>query len=142
MDAGHKRSDSLRIQAARFTTAGIAAAVIDLVVTWVLQVAFEVLGTVGARTVGWVLGTLFAYYLNRRWTFSARGSKRTFSATMLVYVLTYAVNITLYRLLFPVLDEQLELNVNVSLLVAFIVAQAVVTVLNFVVQRWLIFRRG
>ncbi|WP_268876442.1 GtrA family protein [Corynebacterium yudongzhengii] len=130
------------MQAARFTTAGIAAAVIDLVVTWVLQVAFEVLGTVGARTVGWVLGTLFAYYLNRRWTFSARGSKRTFSATMLVYVLTYAVNITLYRLLFPVLDEQLELNVNVSLLVAFIVAQAVVTVLNFVVQRWLIFRRG
>lgn len=107
-----------------------------------LQVAFEVLGTVGARTVGWVLGTLFAYYLNRRWTFSARGSKWTFSATMLVYVLTYAVNITLYRLLFPVLDEQLDLNVNVSLLVAFIVAQAVATVLNFVVQRWLIFRRG
>lgn len=111
-------------------------------ITWLLQIGLDLTGTLTARTVGWVCGTLFAYYLNRRWTFGAKASKRRFSATMAVYALTYGANIAIYESLFPLLDNRVGLNMNISLVIAFVIAQAVATILNFIVQRAVIFRQS
>lgn len=97
------------------------------------------MGDVAARTIGWVLGTMLAYVINRRWTFRARFSTRRFGATMLTYLLTYGVNILIYRAVFPPFDSAMD--VNLALLLAFVVSQTVATVLNFLVQRFLIFRK-
>lgn len=130
------------MQAARFTTSGVAAAILDLAVTWLLQIGVGITGTLVARTAGWVCGTLLAYYLNRRWTFGAKASTRRFSLTMVVYGLTYLANIAIYEALFPFFDNRIGLNMNISLVLAFIGAQAVATILNFVIQRAIIFRRS
>lgn len=124
----------------KFTVAGGVAAVVDLTVTWVLQIGLDVLGDFWARTVGWVLGTVLAYAINRRWTFRAGFSKRRFGATMTTYLLTYGVNIVLYREILPLLES--SVSATVALVLAFIVSQAVATAINFLVQRFLIFRRG
>lgn len=126
------------MQAGRFAVAGGVAAVIDLAITWTLQVGLEIAGGYWARTIGWVIGTVLAYLINRRWTFGAPASKRRFGATMVTYALTYGVNIAIYRILFPWLDDLV--NINIALILAFIGAQAVATTLNFLIQRWLIFR--
>lgn len=60
---------------------------------------------------------------------------------MAVYALTYGVNIALYEAVFPFFDHQVGLNMNISLLLAFVAAQAVATTLNFIIQRAVIFRR-
>ncbi|GAB3947641.1 hypothetical protein GCM10028828_20050 [Corynebacterium tapiri] len=78
--------------------------------------------------------------MNRRWTFGAKSSKRRFSATMLTYVITYVANVWIYRRIFALLID--DMGKNLALLLAFMVAQAVATVVNFGVQRLVIFRRA
>ena len=112
---------------------------VDLAITWVLQVGLELVGGYVARTIGWVVGTVLAYLINRRWTFGAAASKRRFGATMAIDLLTYGANIAIYRITFPWLDQ--FMNINLALILAFVLAQAVATTVNFLVQRWIIFRQ-
>lgn len=97
-------------------------------------------GDVASRTVGFAVGTLVAYLLNRRWTFNARASKRRFVAVFATYAMTYAINILLYRWAFPFFDHTLDWPSSWALAVAFVIAQGTATLINFFVQRWLIFR--
>ncbi|WP_281279427.1 GtrA family protein [Corynebacterium tapiri] len=119
---------------------GVAAAVLDLALTWLLQVGLGVFDDFWARSAGWLAGTVLAYKMNRRWTFGAKSSKRRFSATMLTYVITYVANVWIYRRIFALLID--DMGKNLALLLAFMVAQAVATVVNFGVQRLVIFRRA
>ena len=138
VEAARKDSDSLQVQAGRFAFVGTISAGLDLVITWVLQIGLELLNDVGARTVGWAFGTLFAYFFNRRWTFRVKASTSRFTATMVLYGVTYVANIFIYRRAFPFFDAHLDSNI--ALLLAFILAQGTATLVNFLVQRWLIFR--
>lgn len=140
LEAGRKKSDSLHVQAGRFAFVGAISAGVDLAITWLLQIGLGLVGRVGARTIGWGIGTLLAYFLNRRWTFGASASTRRFTATMLLYGITYLANITIYRRAFPLFDD--HLNSNLALLLAFILAQGTATLVNFLVQRWMIFRKN
>lgn len=45
------------------------AALIDVSLTWLLQIGFGLLSADPARAVGFIIGTWAAYLLNRRWTF-------------------------------------------------------------------------
>ena len=92
--------------------------------------------------MGFFFGTLTAYLLNRRWTFRAQPSKRRFAMVALTYALTYAVNIVIYRWAFPFFDHTLDWRSTYALVAAFILAQGTATVINFFVQRWLIFRNA
>lgn len=136
------KSNSLRGQSTKFAITGGISAVIDAGLTWVFQIALALLGNIEARSVGFFFGTLTAYLLNRRWTFRAQPSKRRFAMVALTYALTYAVNIVIYRWAFPFFDHTLDWRSTYALVVAFILAQGTATVINFFVQRWLIFRNA
>ena len=56
--------------------------------------------------------------------------------------ITYAVNIVIYRWAFPLFDHTLDWRSTYALVAAFILAQGTATVINFFVQRWLIFRNA
>ena len=135
-------SNSLRGQSTKFAITGGISAVIDAGLTWIFQIALALLGNIEARSVGFFFGTLTAYLLNRRWTFRAQPSKRRFAMVALTYALTYAVNIVIYRWAFPFFDHTLDWRSTYALVVAFILAQGTATVINFFVQRWLIFRNA
>ena len=136
------KSNSLRGQSTKFAITGGISAVIDAGLTWIFQIALALLGNIEARSVGFFFGTLTAYLLNRRWTFRAQPSKRRFAMVGLTYALTYAVNIVIYRWAFPFFDHSLDWRSTYALVAAFILAQGTATVINFFVQRWLIFRNA
>ena len=136
------KSNSLRGQSTKFAITGGISAVMDAGLTWIFQIALALLGNIEARSVGFFFGTLTAYLLNRRWTFRAQPSKRRFAMVALTYALTYAVNIVIYRWAFPFFDHTLDWRSTYALVAAFILAQGTATVINFFVQRWLIFRNA
>ena len=136
------KSNSLRGQSTKFAITGGISAVIDAGLTWIFQIALALLGNIEARSVGFFFGTLTAYLFNRRWTFRAQPSKRRFAMVALTYALTYAVNIVIYRWAFPFFDHTLDWRSTYALVAAFILAQGTATVINFFVQRWLIFRNA
>ena len=136
------KSNSLRGQSTKFAITGGISAVIDAGLTWIFQIALALLGNIEARSVGFFFGTLTAYLLNRRWTFRAQPSKRRFAMVALTYALTYAVNIVIYRWAFPFFAHTLDWRSTYALVAAFILAQGTATVINFFVQRWLIFRNA
>lgn len=133
-------SNSLYAQSAKFAITGGISAVIDGSLTWLFQIVLGLFGDVTSRTIGFVFGTLTAYLLNRRWTFNAQASTSRFVAVAATYALTYVVNITAYKYLFRVFDTQFDWPSSWALWAAFAVAQGCATIINFLVQRWVIFR--
>ncbi|OKH85888.1 hypothetical protein EB75_16480 [Mycobacterium sp. ST-F2] len=120
-------------QAWRFVVTGGLSAVVD----YSLYVAFMALGVPRdfAKALSFVAGTTTAYLINRRWTFQAPPSKARFAAVILLYAVTFAVQVGINH----VCAIQFE-GRSWGIPVAFVIAQGTATVINFVVQRTVIFR--
>ena len=127
-------SVDLKTQLIRFVATGALSAVFDFGLTYFLQ---HVVGTSPgwAKAFGFVLGTTIAYLINRRWTFRAEPSTARFIAVVALYLVTFGVNVGLYSWLSHLWEETALYSA-----IAFVIAQGVATVINFVVQRAVIFR--
>ena len=128
----------LHTQLLRFVITGGLSAVVD----FGLLVALMNLAGLDhntAKAISFVAGTTTAYLINRRWTFKSDGSKRRFAAVVLLYGLTFVLQVGLFAVLFPwVLG--LSGSQTLAQVVGFVIAQGVATTVNFIVQRGLIFR--
>lgn len=128
----------LHTQLIRFVLTGGLSAVVD----FGLLVALMNLAGLDhntAKAISFVAGTTTAYLINRRWTFQSDGSRRKFAAVVLLYGLTFVLQVGLFAVLYPwVLG--LSSSQTVAQVVGFVIAQGVATTVNFVVQRGLIFR--
>jgi putative flippase GtrA len=129
---------ALHTQLVRFVITGGLSAVVD----FGLLVALMNLAGLDhntAKAISFVAGTTTAYLINRRWTFQSDGSKRKFAAVVLLYGLTFVLQVGLFAVLFPwVLG--LSGSQTIAQVVGFVIAQGVATTVNFIVQRGLIFR--
>ncbi|TYR19629.1 GtrA family protein [Corynebacterium urealyticum] len=135
-----KDNIGLNQQIFRFILTGGLSAIVDFGSTAIFTFLFGFSDTV-AKTIGFILGTLTAYMINRRWTFNAAPSTKRFVITMATYALTFAVQVGLYKpLLIPLLESQTTFSPLVVRLISFVIAQGTATVLNFLIQRFVIFR--
>lgn len=125
---------SLGIQVWRFIVTGGFSAIVDFGLYILLNVVFGVQLDL-AKTLGWIAGTTTAYLLNRRWTFQAPPSTARLAAVWVLYITTFVVQVGINHILVVALDESWWQKP-----VAFVIAQGTATVINFVVQRAVIFR--
>ncbi|WP_156370579.1 GtrA family protein [Nocardia arizonensis] len=124
----------LKTQIIRFTVTGGLSAVVDYGLYLFLKIVVG-LPTSGAKAISFVAGTTTAYLINRRWTFQAPPSRARFVAVVALYATTFGVQVGINQLMVNVLGER-----PWQLTVAFVIAQGTATVINFAVQRLVIFK--
>jgi len=124
----------LKTQIIRFTVTGGFSAIVDFGL-YVFLLKVVGLPVPVAKSIGFVAGTTTAYLINRRWTFQAPPSRARFLAVVALYATTFAVQVGINQLMVHLLGED-----PVPVAVAFVVAQGTATVINFVVQRLVIFK--
>ncbi|MCB0939914.1 MAG: GtrA family protein [Mycobacterium sp.] len=141
-DTGPVAPLSLKTQVVRFVVTGGLSAVVDFGLYVLLlrlglrdAVIFGIPGVNVAKTISFIAGTTTAYLINRRWTFQAAASKARFIAVIVLYALTYGVQVGINYLLYLKFQGQ-----PWGVPVAFVIAQGTATVINFIVQRAWIFR--
>lgn len=125
---------SLATQIWRFVVTGGFSAVVDFGLYLVLYKGLGMQPDL-AKTIGWMAGTTTAYLLNRRWTFQAPPSRARLAAVWALYITTFVVQVGLNHLFLRVFDYS-----PTGVVVAFVIAQGTATVINFVVQRAVIFK--
>ncbi|ORW14876.1 hypothetical protein AWC18_20500 [Mycolicibacter nonchromogenicus] len=125
---------ALSTQVWRFLVTGALSAVVDFGLYLLLYLGAGVPVDI-AKAISFVAGTTTAYLINRRWTFQSAAHAGRFVAVMVLYALTFGVQVGINHVCLAVLDYQ-----RWALPVAFVAAQGTATVINFVVQRTLIFR--
>lgn len=133
----------LATQLTRFVVTGVISAVVDF---GLLAVGMRAgLDPTTAKAISFVAGTTTAYLINRRWTFQAEGSKRRFAAVVVLYGLTFVLQVGIFSWLYAWLvgrgyGPAQGSWLNAAQIIGFVVAQGVATSVNFVVQRSVIFR--
>lgn len=126
-------ADRLSTQLRRFVLVGGVAFLVDLG-------SYQALLALGlwvhlAKALAFIAGTSTAYLINRRWTFQGKGGGAEYASIMALYGITFAVQVGMNALMLVLLPP-----FHGEFTCAFVVAQAVATVINFIVQRTVIFR--
>ncbi|WP_163727912.1 GtrA family protein [Mycolicibacterium psychrotolerans] len=124
---------SLTTQIWRFVVTGGLSAIVDFGLYVALLAAGLHVNV--AKTLSFIAGTTTAYLINRRWTFQAPPSRARFIAVVALYAVTYAVQVGINYVFYMQFEDQ-----PWRVPVAFVIAQGTATVINFIVQRAVIFR--
>lgn len=121
--------------ASRFLIAGSATVCLDaLVYSFMLQFGLPI---DPSKAIGFLMGTVFAFFVNREWTFRAeRHGNRQFAAFAMVYGSGILVNSTTNRILIELIGKE-----PTHLIVAWFFATSASASWNYLGMRQFVFTR-
>lgn len=122
-------------QLVRFVLIGGFCALVDSGIYWLLLQADAWVHL--AKAVSFIAGTTTAFFLNRRFTFNAgsSGGAGQVGGFVLLYTVTFFVNVGVNALALNLLPES-----RWQVALAWVIAQGMATVINFVMLKWVVFR--
>ena len=89
-----------------------------------------------SKSIAFLVGTLFAYFTNRFWTFGYKGHRaRSAMRFMLPYSMTLSANVAVNALMLKFLD-----GIPGAFYQAFLIATGVSAILNFIGMKLFVFR--
>ena len=89
-----------------------------------------------AKALGFIVGTVFAYFANKLWTFeSAKGGRSVFVMFMALYLTTLLINVGINSGVITALGDA-----ELVLLLGFLAATGTSATLNFIGMRMIVFR--
>lgn len=133
MSLSTSSSSSIRTQSQRFLLVGIGTLLLDYACyRGLLALGVDISP---AKAAGFLVGTTAAYLANRAWTFSSRGGASTVLSFIVLYATTLVLNVATNALLVAWLEGR-----ALVIEVAFLVAQALTSLANFLGLRYFVFR--
>lgn len=125
----------LRRQLMIFLVVGSSTVLVDFV-SYRLLLSLLGMSLDSAKTLSFILGTVYAYLANRRWTFNhAAEMRKTILPFLGVYACSLGLNVGTNAFCF-----QLLTGIPYALTVAFLVATGVSAAFNFIGMKLLVFR--
>jgi putative flippase GtrA len=126
-------NSGLMRQVTRFVGFGVLSAAVDFGV-------YQGLLSLGAYTdvakgTSFILGTITAYLLNRRWTFDSAGGTAPAIRFAALYTTTFFVNVAMNSLMLHALTGH-----RFAVPIAWVIAQGITTAINFILLRLFVFR--
>lgn len=125
----------IKRQLVTFLIVGALTVLVDFM-TYRGLIEFQVMGVNMAKATGFLIGTLFAYFANRFWTFGHNshvpGSALRFSA---LYATTLGANVLINALALNLLADM-----AIAFQLAFLLATGVSACLNFLGMKFLVFK--
>ena len=114
----------------RFLVAGVSSVATDLATYYFL---LNILSYSYAKSISFILGTSVAYIINKYWTFEKKERcYKEIGKFIVLYSSTLIANVSFNQLTLFFYPQ--------SILFAFLVATGVSTILNFVGQKWWVFK--
>jgi putative flippase GtrA len=114
----------------RFIVTGCSAVSVDLGVYALLD---AILSTNSAKGISFVCGTLLAFLLNKYWTFGVKEkSYKEAGKFILLYSFSLVANVTINKIVLSIFPK--------ATLFAFLCATGTSTVLNFIGQKFWVFK--
>jgi len=124
----------LQKQVTRFLLIGIFVTTIDYAVYQFLLLYFD--NFFVPKGIGFIIGTLLAYLLNRRYTFSSRRNiNSSINSFFSLYLISLVVNTNLNSLVISLFG-----NDTVTLNLAFVLATIASATINFVGMKFYVFK--
>lgn len=126
-----KINTKTRKQLLRFICVGILAVLVDFLVYFML-IEITSINYAVSKFISFYSGTLVSYIINKLWTFEQKQkSQKQFWLFMILYMTTLGVNVGVNSIVLLIFN---------NILFAFICATGTSTVLNFIGQKYWVFK--
>tara|TARA_B110001454_G_scaffold200666_1_gene206471 strand:+ start:318 stop:713 length:396 start_codon:yes stop_codon:yes gene_type:complete len=123
--------NSLYKQISRFSVAGLSAVAVDFLSYYSLinYLSYDI-----SKTLSFIIGAVVAYVINKFWTFEKNNlSFKELAKFALLYTFSLILNVYMNKLF-------LDITNNITI-IAFLVATGSSALINFVGQKWWVFKK-
>ncbi|AUP79384.1 GtrA family protein [Flavivirga eckloniae] len=128
-----KFDPKIKKQLLRFVCVGVLAVFVDFIVYFMFVELTDIKYAV-AKFISFFSGTIVSYLINKLWTFEQKQrSPKQFWMFMILYIITLGVNVTVNTMVLSILKNTL---------LAFLCATGTSTILNFMGQKYWVFKEN
>lgn len=119
-------------EALRFIAVGVLAVLTDFVFYYLLS-NFGINVNI-AKLISFILGATIGFVLNKTWTFKSNGK---LNKEIMFFSILYFISLNA-----NVFSNKLILEISQNKLLAFLIATGVSTLINYIGQKFIVFRKG